>query len=343
VAETTSQDQLTRLMSGYWYTQAIYVAAKLSLADLLAQGPRSAEELAAATATQPRALYRLLRALASLGIFVEQEGRFAMAPLGECLRSGVHGSVRALAIMRGEWQYEAWGQLLYSIQTGQTAFDKIYGMPLFDFLSRHPDMGQLFDEAMTGVHGQETAAMLEAYDFSGIGTLADIGAGNGEVLTATLRRYPNLRGLVFDLPAVIERTKANIDKAGLSGRCQVVAGNFFESVPSGADAYLMRHIIHDWDDDKSLTILRNCRQALGERGKLLVVEGLVPPGNEPALSKFYDLSMMVLPGGMERTEAEYRRLFEASGFRLTRIVPTSSWISVLEGEPDIVLPRAVTK
>jgi hypothetical protein len=236
--------------------------------------------------------------------------------------------------MRGEWQYEAWGQLLYSIQTGQTAFDKLYGMPLFDYLSRNPDKGQLFDDAMTGVHGRETAAMLEAYDFSGIGTLADIGCGNGEVLCSVLKRYPSLRGVFFDLPAVAERTTANIDRAGLSGRSRVVAGSFFEAVPGGADAYFLRHIIHDWDDDRSITILRHCRQALGERGKLLVVEGLVPPGNEPALSKFYDLSMMVLPGGMERTEAEYRRLFGASGFRLTRIVPTTSWISVLEGEPE---------
>lgn len=333
MAETTSPDQLTRLMSGYWYTQAIYVTAKLGLADLLAQGPQSAANLAGATSTHPRALYRLLRALASLGIFVEKEDRFALAPLGEYLRSGVPDSVRALAIMRGEWQYEAWGQLLYSIQTGQTAFDKIYGMPLFDFLSQHPDKGQLFDAAMTGVHGRETAAMLEAYDFSGIGTLADIGCGNGEVLSSVMKRYPHLRGVFFDLPAVAERTKAHIEQAGLTGRSQVIAGNFFESVPPGADAYFMRHIIHDWDDEKSLTILRNCRKLMGERGRLLVVEGLVPPGNEPALSKFYDLSMMVLPGGMERTEAEYRRLFEAAGFRLTRIVPTSSWISVLEAVP----------
>jgi hypothetical protein len=285
-----------------------------------------------------------MRALASLGIFTEDaSGRFALTPVGECLRSGVPGSVRSLAIMRGEWQYETWGQLLYSIQTGQTAFDKLYGMPLFEYLSRNPDKGQLFDDAMTGVHGRETAAMLEAYDFSGIGTLADIGCGNGEVLCSVLKRYPGLRGVFFDLPAVAERTRANIDRAGLSGRSQVVAGSFFEAVPGGADAYFLRHIIHDWDDDRSITILRHCRQALGERGKLLVVEGLVPPGNEPALSKFYDLSMMVLPGGMERTEAEYRRLFEASGFRLTRIVPTASWISVLEGEPDIVPPGTVTK
>ena len=235
--------------------------------------------------------------------------------------------------MRGEWQYEAWGKLLHSIQTGEPAFEKIHGMPLFEFLARHPDKGRLFDAAMTGVHGRETTAMLESYDFSGIGTLADVGGGNGEVLSSILKAYPNMRGILFDLPAVAERTRANIEAAGLTDRCRVVAGSFFASVPAGADAYLLRHIIHDWDDEKSLTILRNCRTAMGEAGKLLVVEGIVPPGNEPSVSKFFDLAMMVVPGGMERTEEEYRRLFEAAGFRLKRVAPTTSWVSVIEGEP----------
>jgi 16S rRNA G1207 methylase RsmC len=175
--------------------------------------------------------------------------------------------------------------------------------------------------------------MLEAYDFTGIGTLADIGGGNGSVLTALLRRYPAMQSILFDLPGVVERAKANIEAADLERRCQVVAGNFFEVVPPGADAYLMRHIIHDWDDDKAITILRHCRRAMGQGGKLLVVEGVVPPGNEPSHSKFFDLAMMVLPGGMERTEEEYRHLFEAAGLRLTRIVPTRTWVSVIEGEP----------
>jgi hypothetical protein len=321
-------------MSGYWHTQAIHVAARLGVADLLKDGPRSAEQLAGLTGSHPRGLYRLLRALASLGIFAEDaERRFALTPLAGCLRSDVTGSLRSLAIMRGEWQYEAWGRLLYSVQTNRPAFEKVFGLPLFDFLSRHPDKGRLFDDAMTGVHGRETAAMLQAYDFSGVGTLADVGGGNGEVLTSILKRYPHMKGILFDLPAVAERTRANVEAAGLAGRCAVVAGNFFESVPAGADAYLLRHIIHDWDDDRSATILRHCRQAMGKGGKLLIVEGVVPPGNEPSVSKFFDLAMLVVPGGMERTEQEYRRLFEAGGFRLVRVVPTPTWISVLEGEP----------
>jgi hypothetical protein len=331
--EPSPQDQLSRLMSGYWYTQAVSVAARLGLADLVKDGPRSAEQLAADTRTDARSLYRLLRALASLGIFAEDaEHRFALTPLAECLRSDVPGSLRPLAIVRGDFQYEAWGQLLWSVQTGRSGFEKLHGMPLFDYLSQHPDKGRLFDDAMTGVHGRETTAMLDTYDFARIDTLADIGSGNGEVLLSILRKYPSMCGIHFDLPAVAERARANIAKTGLADRCRVVAGNFFESVPA-ADAYLMRHIIHDWDDEKAATILRHCRQALGQGGKVLVVEGIVPPGNEPAVSKFFDLAMMVLPGGMERTEDEYRLLFDSAGLRLARIVPTASWISVLECEP----------
>jgi hypothetical protein len=321
-------DQLAHLLSGYWYTQTIYVAAKLGLAELVKDGPKSAQELAQATATNPRALYRLLRALASIGIFAEEQGRFVLTQLAECL---LDPSTKAMATMRGECQYRAWGELLYSVQSGQSAFEKVYGKPIFDFFSENPETGKLFDQAMTGVHGRETEAMLEAYDFTRIRTLADIGGGNGSVITAILRRYPAMHGILFDLPGVVERAKANIEAAGLKERCQVVAGNFFEGVP-GADAYLLRHIIHDWDDDKSITILCQCRRAMGQGGKLWVIEGVVPPGNEPSVSKFFDVAMMVLPGGMERTEEEYQRLFEAAGFRLTRIVPTRTWVSVIEGE-----------
>jgi ubiquinone/menaquinone biosynthesis C-methylase UbiE len=328
--DSNLQDQLARLVSGYWYTQTIYVATKLGIAELLKDGPKSAQELAQATGTNPRALYRLLRALASISIFAEEQGQFSLTPLAECL---LDPSTKAMATMRGDFQYRAWGELLYSIQTGESAFEKLHGKPIFDYLTENPETGNLFDQAMIGVHGRETEAMLEAYGFTGIKTLADIGGGSGSVITAILKKYEAMQGIIFDLVGVMERTKANLTAAGLEGRCQIVAGNFFEAVPPGADAYLMRHILHDWDDDKSLTILRNCRQVMTSGSRLLVVEGVVPPGNEASVSKFFDLAMMVSPGGMERTEDEYRQLFDAGGFRLKRIVPTKTWISVIEGEP----------
>jgi hypothetical protein len=320
-------------MAGFWTTQAIYVAAKLGLAELLARGPRSPEDLATTTGTHAPSLYRLLRALAGLGIFAEEpDGRFALTPMASCLQDGPE-SLRSLAIMRGEWQYAAWGQLLHSIRTGQTAFDTLHGMPLFEWLAQKPEAGRIFDAAMTGVHGRETAAMLDAYDFSGIRTLADIGGGNGSVIRAVLERYPEMTGILFDLPGVGERARAELATAGLTARCRIETGSFFDGVPAGADTYLLRHIIHDWDDERSVAILRVCRRAMGPASRLLVVEGVVPTGNEPSVSKRYDLSMMVMVGGKERTEVEYRTLFAAGGFRLTRIVPTRTWVAIIEGEP----------
>lgn len=325
-------EQMMGLLTGYWRSQAVYVAAKLGIADLLKTGPRSADELAQATGTHAPSLYRLLRALASVGVFVEGDGRhFALTPLAECLRSDVPGSQRSLAIMNCEEHYRAWGELLFSVRTGKTAFDQLYGMPVFEFLARHPGQAQVFDEAMVGVHGRETAAMLDAYDFSDIGVLADVGGGNGSLLTAVLKQHPGLRGLLFDLPGVVARAKANIEAAGLAERCQIRGGNFFESIPAGADAYLLRHIIHDWDDAKATTILCNVHQAIKPDGKLLLIEGVVPPGNDLSFTKLLDLTMLVIPGGKERTESEYRELLGASGWQLTRIVPTQAEVSVIEG------------
>lgn len=329
--ELSPPERVAQLLSGYWASQMLYVGAKLGLADLLQDGPRTADELAQATQTHAPSLYRLLRGLASLGIFAEQEGRqFHLTPMAECLRSDVPSSQRAMAIMAGELFYKTWGELLSSVRTGQTAFDAIFGMPIFDFLSQHPEQAKLFDQTMVGVHGRETQAMLEAYDFSGIQLLADVGGGNGSVITAILKKHAHLRGILFDLPGVAERARANIQAAGLSERCQVVGGSFFESVPR-AEAYLLRHIIHDWDDAKSTIILKNIHQSMTHDGRLLLVESVIPPGNEPSFGKLLDLAMLVLPGGQERTQPEYSRLYEQCGFRLTQIVPTRSEVSVIEG------------
>jgi ubiquinone/menaquinone biosynthesis C-methylase UbiE len=326
--------QVRDLVIGSWKAQAVYVAARLALADLVKDGPRSAEDLAKATGTHAPSLYRLLRALASIGIFAEQgDGRFASTPLAECLRSDLPGGQRALAIMMGEEHYGTWAELLYSIQTGRPAFDHCYGQPVFEYLADHPDAAKTFDAAMTGIHGPETRAMAAAYDFSAFGTLVDIGGGNGSLLVEVLRQHPALKGILFDRQHVIERARENLRAAGLDNRCQVVAGDFFQSVPEGGDAYLMRHIIHDWDDDQSNTILKNCRRAMKGKSRLLVVENVIPPGNNPCFGKWLDLNMLALPGGKERTTAEYQALYAAAGFRLTRVVPTQMEISLIEGEP----------
>ena len=321
---------ILELMSGYWKTQAIAAAAELGIADLLKDGPRTAEELARATHTHAPSLYRLLRALASVSVFAEDDGRFRLTQMAECLLS-VPGSQRSLARMMGGEHYRAWGELPYSIRTGRTAFEHVYGKPIFHYLTEHPESAAIFDDAMTGVHGWETAAMLAAYDFSSVRTLVDVGGGNGTTLAGVLGRYPAMKGILFDRADVVARAAPAL--AGLADRCTAVGGDFFQAVPAGGDAYLLRHIIHDWDDEKSRAILQNCRQAMGGRGKLLIVESVIPPGNDPFFAKFLDLSMLVLPGGQERTEAEYRSLYEGASFRLSRIVRTQSEISVIEGEP----------
>ncbi len=239
-----------------------------------------------------------------------------------------------MALMMGEEHYRAWGELLYSVKTGKPAFDKVFGQPVFEFLSEHPEQAAIFDKAMVGVHGRETSAILDAYDFSAFSSVADIGGGNGSNLTGLLQRYPELHGTLFDLPGVIGRAGKNIEKAGLADRIHCIDGDFFESVPGGADAYFMRHIIHDWDDEKALRILENIRRVITEHGRLLVVESVIPPGNEPFFGKLLDVTMLVIPGGQERTEEEYRTLFGKAGFRLSRIVPTQAEVSVIEGVPE---------
>ncbi len=325
--------KIFHLLTGYWVSQALHVAAKLRIADRLQAGPRSAADLAREADVQPQALYRLLRALASVDCFVEDaEGRFALTPLAECLIDRP-GAQYAVALMMGDEHYRAWGDLLYSVRTGKPAFDLVYGKAVFEYLSEHPEQAKTFDAAMTGIHGPETQAMLDAYDFGGIGTLADIGGGNGSVLTTVLRKYPAMRGILYDLPGVVGRARGAIEEAGLADRCTPVAGSFFERAPTGGDAYLMRHIIHDWDDDKALAILRNVRKVIPPHGKLLVIETVIEPGNAPDFGKYLDLNMLVLPGGQERTAQEYRELYGRAGFRLERIVRTPGPVSVIEGRP----------
>jgi ubiquinone/menaquinone biosynthesis C-methylase UbiE len=325
---------LKQMITGYWTSQAIYVAAKLELADRLAGGAKTAEELAQETNTNAGALFRMLRALASVGIFTQQaDNKFANSPLSTPLMKTADDSQWAMAVMMGEEHYAAWGELLYSVQTGQGSFRKLYGEGVFDYLSKHPDQAKVFDAAMTSIHGKETALVLDAYDFSQFPVLCDVGGGNGNTLATTLQRHPTIRGILFDLPHVVERAKPNVQRQGVADRCEFIGGDFFQKVDVQADAIMMRHIIHDWDDEKCVTILKNCRAALKPGGKVLVVESVVPTGNEPGFVKWLDLTMLVIPEGKERTADEYRALFAAAGLQLNRIVHTAGELDVLEAIP----------
>jgi hypothetical protein len=334
MSEPTPRDQIARTITGYWISQAVYVAAKLRVADCLADGPQPVAALAEATGTDPRSLYRLLRALASVGIFSEEDaGQFRLTPQAELLRAEAADSMWAMAIMMGEEHYHAWGGLLESVRTGQTAFDRLYGKPIFAYLAEHHEKAPVFDAAMTAIHGRETAAVLDTYDFSGIDVLADVGGGNGSNLIGVLGRYPAMRGILFDLPHVVERARDDLEAAGLADRCETVGGSFFKPIPVQAEAYFLRHIIHDWDDEDAGQILRHIRRAMPPSARLLVVEHVLPPGDAPSFGKLLDLNMLVMPGGIERTEEEFRRLYDAAGFRLERVVPAQGDLSVIEGLP----------
>lgn len=329
-AKAPSSRLLLKQIIGGWITQAIYVAAELGIADLLAERQRTAEEMAQHTGTHSGALYRVLRALASVGIFTEDtDCRFSLTPPAESLRSDVPNSLRSFAIMMGAEFYQSWGNLLYSVKTGEQGFQKRYGVPFFQYMTENPERHSIYDEAMM-VHGiAETEPMLDAYDFSAFRTVVDIGGGNGRMLAAILNRYPEIEGILFDLPTVVERSRSVISGLDLSERCRLVGGDFFTSVPA-ADVYVLRHILHDWDDDDAVSILRNCREAMNPEGRILVVETVIPPLNEPSFGKWLDL-MMLIVDGRERTQEQYRQLFSKAALKLNRIVSTTHEISVIEG------------
>jgi SAM-dependent methyltransferase len=327
----TTEQMLNRMIVGSWVTQAIYVAAEIGIADILAAGPRTADELARGLRMDGPSLYRVLRALASIDIFREDgEGRFSLTPMGKLLESDAPGSKRSLARMAGAEFYRSWGGLLPSLKTGGAAFDEVFGKPFFHYMSANPDRWRIYDDAMTGVHDSETIPVLDAYDFTPFETIVDVGGGNGLALAAILRRHRGIRGVLFDLPAVADRAREVVAGAGVSDRCRIVGGDFFDSVPSSGDAYLLRHVIHDWEDGEAIAILGNCRDAMQPGGRVLVVETVIPSGNEPCFGKWLDLMMLVV-GGRERTREQYGDLFSAAGLRLTRVVPTAHEVSVIEG------------
>jgi hypothetical protein len=325
-------EQLTQMVFGAGLSRAISSIAELGVADQIERGsPQPIELLAKVAGAHERSLYRILRFLASNGIFQEKDNRrFDHTALSHCLRSDAENSFRPAAQIAHRIS-SFWDGLHHSAVTGESGFTKVFEQPLFDYLGTHPDVAQIFDAAMVAIHGHETPAMLDAYDFSFARVLADIGGGNGSLLAATLQRFPKLKGILFELDHVIGRTAKSLKAYG--DRCTLIAGNFFESMPSGADTYLFRHIIHDWSDEQSVQILKNCRKVIPNTGRLLIIEAVVPAGNESSISKDFDMVMLVLPGGIERTEEEYRVLLKEAGFQLSSVTPTRSAVSIVEGKP----------
>src|SRR6185503_17611350 len=269
--------QMLQIISGFWIARCVYVLAKLSIADLIKDEPKTVDELAAATSTHAPSLFRVLRALASVGVITQDANRFGATPLSDTLRSDVRGSIRAFAMTElGEEHYPAWGELLHSVQTGGIAFDKAFGEPIWESFAKNPENAQIFNDAMSGLTAQANEALHAAYSFSGINKIMDVGGGHGGLITSILQKNPGMTGILFDAPEVIAGAKEKIETSDIADRCEMVAGNFFQSVPAGADTIILKWIIHDWNDEQSVSILKNCHRALPENGKLILVEAVVP-------------------------------------------------------------------
>jgi len=323
--------QILQLLNGFRVTQVLYVAARLGLADMLKNRPQPVEALAATTGATPDALYRVLRVLASIGVFEESTDRqFALTPLAALLQNDHPYGVRAQALFFGDEPYRAWGGLYNSVMTGANAYERVFGAPHFQYLAQHPDQNEIFNHAMSASSHQAAMAIVGAYDFSAAGTVVDIAGGQGVLIAAILLANPNLHGVLFDQPHVVENALPLLEAAGVADRCELASGDFFVAVPP-SDIYTLRHILHDWDDEHAIAILRSCAEAMASGGKTLVIESVIEPGNDPSPPKFLDLMMFVMNGGRERTAEEYRHLFAAAGLRLTRIIPAGAE-SLIEGE-----------
>ncbi len=324
-------DQLLHIILGIVNTQAIFVVAKLGIADLLKDGPKSVEELANATQTHAPTLYRILRALANQGIFVETETcQFTLSPLAELLKTSAPFSLRNYAILDGSgYRFQAWSNLLQSVQTGEPAIKHAYGMNSFEYYQQHPEDSKVFNEAMTSLSKMDVTAVCDAFDFSNFHTIVDVGGGHGYLLAGILKDHPSLNGVLFDLPSVVKGAHGFIQDEGLSDRCQIAGGDFLKEVPKGGDVYILKRVLSAFEDKSSEKILENCRDAMVPDGRLLIVDANVnsPYGN------LYDIMLLAFPGGRMRTEAENRDLLSRVGFNLSRVVPTNSYLSIIEGVP----------
>jgi hypothetical protein len=324
-----------RLINGYQVSQAIHVAAVLRIADHLRDRPHSSNELAAATGTHPQSLYRLLRALAAVGVFHEDsERRFSLTEMGHCLRSNTANSIAGWASLVGRpYYWQSWGHLLHSVRTGENAFRDLHGRDVWAYRSEHPEESAIFDRAMTALSRGVGGAIMAAYDFGPFDCIVDVGGGQGLLLADLLAARSDARGVLLDLPHVLSRAKALLRSKGVAERCQIVGGNFFESVPAGGDLYMLKAILHDWKDNDAIRILRVCRRATKPEGKLLVIEQVLGQPNEAPDGKFSDLNMLVAPGGQERSREEFAILLSAAGFNLTQVIPTATRHSLIEATP----------
>lgn len=325
--------RLRDMIMGFRVTQLLHVAASLDLADRLAAPPQSAEQLAAETGAEPRALCRVMRALASIGIVSESDGSFALTALGQLLRRDLPGSLHGIAVLYGEeWLWSVYGRMLHSVQTGEPAFATVHGLPFYEFLDTHPEPARQFQAAMSAFSRLEAAAIADAYDFAARSTVVDVGGGNGTLLAVLLSACPSLQGVLFDQPAVVADAPKVFADAGVSARARWIGGDFFSELPPGGDVYLLKSVLHNWRDPDAQRIFECCRRAMSPGARLLIAERVVPANGRPSEAKLFDINMLVVVGGRERSEAEYRRLLEAAGLRLKRVLETKSPLSILEAE-----------
>jgi hypothetical protein len=332
--EAAAAQLVFQLATAYMLSGALHVATRLSIAERLADGPKSVADLAAATGVKADFLYRVLRALASAGVFTESSPRtFALNPAGAMLKKGPGMLGDGIEFITDTLHFQVYGEMLHSVKTGQPAGEKVVGMPLFQYLAGHPEFSASFNNAMTAFSASVMPAVLKAYDFTGITQLVDVAGGHGHVLTSVLKVYPAMRGVLFDVDHVIAGAGPLLAASGTADRVRTESGDFFKAVPAG-DAYIMKHIIHDWDDDRAVAILSNIRRAMtSTSGRLMLLEAVLAPGDTPDIGKLIDIEMMLMPGGKERTADEFAALFKRAGFELTRVVPTESMLSVVEGRP----------
>lgn len=330
--KNSHENQMMQFILSAWISKPIHVAAKLGISDILAEKGMNIKELAKMTGTLSAPLYRMMRALSGIGIFAETENRmFINTPLSECLTKD---RLKSAAIMfHSSWHSRMWDNLLYSVQTGKPAFEKVYGIPVFKWFEENPEDAEIFHKANSLKTVSSHRVIVESYDFAGINTVTDVGGGFGSLMAEILKANPHITGVVAELPEVLDYVNQTIMKNGLESRMKGVECDFFKKIPGSTDAYILSNIIHDWPDEKCITIMKNCRNVLSGDGKLIILEAVIPPGNIFSISKLLDLEVFLMGGGCERNKNEFENLMEQSGFRLSRIIETKENISIIEGVP----------